>query len=525
MSSGPGKFMRSTQAWFNKLSRGVLSTVLLSCLLQKSPASAATTTILGIDLGMHEESIDTGRQILTTLLKQADNETSFGLVLADELVQTVIDPTSAQDLLEVLPELTLAPGDSGNFSTLLERSLAMADEAMASKAHTDTVNLWVISGGEIKLSGETDNTSKKTRFQVWASDILLPDIAERYPDFRIITPQQNSPEMIDAVTLYFGQTAHRLLPETKNDVQPFIGSLISDGLTVATNPASGDTHSSPKSTASPNDLVASNTDVDKVKSVQSISEQHDSVPDINTLPDADNKLAENQQRPAINPANNQLIIENDIPLATAVNENTAQLISDAPLNANADRQAAPLKVEQQIATDSSTDKVDLEVTDLQVIASTDESSGMNKSRATFMIAMLGATGVLTLAVVAMFRRKRPLSTAAKSTPLTPPESIDHIANTVINAKQLPADKSASTREMIDIDAETAIAPPTTFADAATVVAQATATDETVVNQRTPQSGTNPSENEEIDFSAFDRSIIEKRWAQLEDENPASPKKS
>ena len=619
MSSGPGKFIRSTQAWLNRLSKGVLSTLLLSCLLQNSPASAATTTIFGIDLGMHEESIDTGRHILTTLLEQADNETSFGLVLADELVRTAIDPTSAEDLLEALPKLTLSPGDSGNFSTLLERSLAMADEAMARKAQTDTVNLWVISGGEIKLSSETDNTSKKARFQMWASDILLPDIAERYPDFRIITPQQNNPEMIDAVTLYFGQTAQLLLPETKNDVGPLIGSLISENLIIATNSTTADgssneveattvedtefnnqivvatvisdtntnkdiqpavtdtlttisenasttTSERPAAEQLPNDIdanrmdspkplelaqssaasdtitpsetttvsnewVASNVTIDKVKPVQSISKQSDPLPDVNSSPDADKELADKQQRPAIKPTNNPSTIENEKTLATTVTDNTSQAISDTTLAANADRQTEALKVDPQIATDNSIGKADLEVADLQVIAPTNESSAINKSRITIVIAMLGATSVLTAVLVALYRRKRrtepsklPETETANSNPLVATESVHRSANTVESAEQAPADKRASIFEMIDTESETVIAQPTISADAATVVTQTTANAETVVIQSDPESNITQSNNEEVDFSAFDRSIIEKRWAKLEDENPASPDK-
>ena len=87
--------------------------------LQKSVASEATKTIIGVDLGMSRENLETSKRLLVSILSQAHTEEHYGLVIADELVRTVIDPVPANKLLATFSELPLKPSDTGNFSTLL----------------------------------------------------------------------------------------------------------------------------------------------------------------------------------------------------------------------------------------------------------------------------------------------------------------------------------------------------------------------------------------------------------------------
>lgn len=195
--------------------------------LQHSIASEATKTIIGVDLGMSSENLETSKRLLVSILSQADTEEHYGLVIADELVRTVIDPVPANKLLATLSELPLKPSDTGNFSTLLERSLAMDDESTA-----NNTRLWFISSGEIKLTENEQAKAKQERFQMWASTILLPDIAARYEGVRMITPEQNNQEMVDTVIGYFGESSHRMLPTEQTNVAQLVDSLTSDVLPV-----------------------------------------------------------------------------------------------------------------------------------------------------------------------------------------------------------------------------------------------------------------------------------------------------
>jgi len=196
--------------------------------LQTSIASEASKTIIGVDLGMSRENLETGKRLLVSILKQADPEEHYGLVIADEMVRTIVDPMPAKELLATFSDISLNPSDTGNFSTLLERSLAMDD-----KSAVDSTRLWFISSGEIKLTENEDTAAKQERYQMWASTILLPDIATRYEGFRMITPEQNNKEMVDTVIGFFGNDSHKMLPDEQTDVAQFVDSLTSDVPTTA----------------------------------------------------------------------------------------------------------------------------------------------------------------------------------------------------------------------------------------------------------------------------------------------------
>lgn len=472
------------------------ATLLLLCLLQTVTATAATTTIIGIDLGISEESLNASKQLLKSTLSQAAAEDSFGMVIADELVRTVIAPQSAEALLAALPEITLNHSDSGNIAALLERSLAMADESAA-----DTTRIRIISSGEIKLTAGTDNTSKQERFQMWASDILLPDIAARYPDFRLITPQPNNEVLIDAIVTHFGEKGRQLLQGTETEVEQLITSLPSDHMTITRIPPA---------TKNSGEDVDLTTDADA-----EISDSTNDAPESIKLSQQAGASSVNSEESATNDSKTATL---EIQVATT--ESDSESVKNTPEETN--NTTVELKLEEQTELPANVDNAD-----------------NSKQRSTTVLLILGAISILALIFFALTRSKKSRSNSqAKTHPTdertntyepapaasspskfaTPPQG-DTPATV---ARTSPHSKT----EHIDTLSETIlVSEPAISTDDATVITQANPTDATAVNASARNQHTAPLPNQvEDDFSAFDRLIIEKRWAKLEREDQDQPEK-
>jgi len=547
-------------------------------------ATAATTTIVGIDLGMQHESLSISRDILNTAIQQANSTDNFGLVIADELVRTVIEPQPAADLLDTLSGLQLNQSDSGNFSALLERSLAMADES-----NVDATRLWIFSGGEISLNGGTDTAAKQARFQIWASDILLPDIATRYPDFRLITPQTNNPEIVEAVINSFGSAGQRVLPAAQSDIALFVDSLPTGGLTVAANLSLTDSPGSePDATAdaelielSGNDAVnkdeyANESTQKEVGPAEAISNGNSTEPvtqepvasrvadgeqiaqehasesvskepataeleakEPGTAPDTDIEAALNVPEPADNQLNNE-----SEPAATivATAENSSPGIDSSGVDqikiqpAVTSTASVGGETESALAATTNSDDAEVKESVLQV--------PVNKIDPAIILVTLVAISVLALIVTLFLRKKRrpvesPADAAGFSTMDTmvsepmPARSNPSVSDEQTQvAKPGPPDTDSlpeKTAYVADKQLETVVvSKPVVSTDTATVVTQATeATEATAVNPTTRKADTESRSRQdsvEDDFSVFDRSIIEKRVAKLDDENPDLPDK-
>ena len=503
----------------------VLMVLLISCFLQNVAADGVSKTIIGLDLGMSSENLDSGRRVVTSVLTQADDDEQFGLVIADELVRTAIDPLPAKELLATFSSLPFAPSDTGNFSVLLERSLAM-DAASA----TDNTRLWVISNGEIKLTASDNKTEKQKRYKMWASNILLPDIASRYSGFRMITPGQNNQEMVDVVIGVFGEQGHQMLPGTEDDVAQFVDSLVSGALT--------NTMTGAKVADSSNDESNATTDVEIIHQTP---EGESIVTDNDTTPVQTNISGKTNENSAdlVVALNDDLLLETeqtvtamtdissdteDEPLVPAANKLATQAASSDTANFNVssiNNQINTGIVEEQ-ATDSSSTTIDVEVTSPNV-----EDSGV-KIRSVVTLAILTAISILALILVTLFRKRSYSSEASKDDAIqnSPATGSSATAESVTllnrpsasdSVMHQPIANKEGVPENNDIQPETIlVAQPPITPDRATAVTQVSSTDETVVNPY-DHSQENISLPDSVEansvadeFSAFDRSIIEKR---------------
>jgi len=573
----------------------VLLTLLFSFLVQTSYASEATKTIIGVDLGLSHENLETGKRLLKSILTQANSEERYGLVIADELVRTIIDPVPAKELLATFQELPFDRSDTSNFSALLERSLAMDDESTA-----DTTRLWFISNGEIKLTENEDTQAKQQRYQMWASTILLPDIATRYKRFRMITPEQNNQQMVDAVIEHFGNDSHKTLPDGQTNVAQFVASLSSDALpaaetetviadnnsaktetdfTVATaalesnttapekietaaltvvqpivntvnqsNPVTNTLATSTESTEKIEPPLNSSSDLllelqPAIDSVETTSASTLEIPD-EIKPDETVALASSStdasvQKPTeLTDTPTNAKSEQPIPAETTTAMEVTSVDSEYSGNTEIDAAQTDIKtsqITQSILTtqtesatvntasiqtsnnaESGSTEISLEVTDSSVA-----DPGTNENNSIIVLAILATITTLTIILTTLYRRRRQKEHNNEVTIL------NTNATNVSSATNRPAVQEAVAQQPIAKTTETSPAdtfPATDEVQPETIVVakpqlspdatkQASPTDETLVNT-TAQSQENISSNSNVvdDFSAFDRSIIEKRSA-------------
>lgn len=548
--------------------------LLFLLLIQACNTASAKTTIIGVDLGMPKESLDISKKLLTSVLTQATNDENFGLVIADELVRNVIEPQPAASLLATMTELQLDSSDSGNFSALLERSLAMADGST-----DDTTRLWIISGGSINLGGNADNSARQERFQMWASDILLPDIATRYPTFRLITPELNNEVIVEAVRNYIGSTGQQLLPASNEAVDQFVSALRTDEVIVATSPSAMET---------PSTTADTTKDAERIELPSTINTEDRTNKDVaaaTVSTDAKTRVKRTTNQATVSTQQSETLFTDETtivaisvadettsaepgtttdaevtlpsrpeplkdtsPISTQTNhaqkvesEPTKQIVETFPENsdsiANANTDMINSESGKQQVVDETTTATAIVAANMEVENSAVpmEDSDRTKSTPSLTLVVLGALSLVVLVLIALFRNKRNRSkgqtesVSLKNAHTNAPNVATELANTTGSLEQPPTTKPNTslptvlqTRSMHEQSETIAAKSPAISTDDATIVTQPSATEATAVNNPTPQDQKYPSpaEKAEEDFSAFDRSIIEKRWAKMNDEFPS-----
>ena len=590
----------------------ILCTLFCACILAFTKATVAATTIVGIDLGLTDKQLAIATNVASQIAaEQADD--SIGLVAADELVRFLIEPVPAAEFPDALSALALEPSDSGNIAALLERSQDMLNEAGSD------ARLWIISSGEIKLP---DNETRVERFQLWATDILLPDIIGTHPEFRLLTPEPWNPLIADAVISLVGPTGHRLLPDNTADTPRFVESL-TENLTIATAPvaAPADSNTAVDEGTASNDTAAE-TDTDAADESEStntgqfnssetstdqspdqtspetteqtpVAQSENNLPAI-TVVDTETTTSTNVEAEGQQPTNDEqattLQIDVDSTQPATVETNT--ISNDRSANANGDSTTVSANVATEPEDTQNTDVATSDTTVIQqpgieltikpIVESTADAADTNSNATSTPETNTGAAGnntgiisnittlislgiISVLAVLAaVFLRNRRVSradeTGQQETGPTYNPTTEHplqegdnrnpannlsdaatmvtgtapsaaTAQTTINPRELT--QTATSPATPESDAETMIVsdkPTEVSTNDATVVTQPTAqptarpstTDTTALNQLTP---TPQVDNTQDDFSVFDRSIIEKRLAKLNDSDEKSPGES